>query len=433
MNIKAKFFILILVFIIISIVSTNNYKPRSELWETPLSADTPLAILEFTERGNLYDRDHLKKLSLGLEKLDKSLVVVFIHGWKHNAHKNDENLISFKNMLSTLRSSKIIAQSRKIVGVYIGWPGSSIKIPIIENATFWARKSVAQEIGKGGVTEVLLNLEYIQRQKKDRMLISIGHSFGGAIMASALNEVLMTNIINAKPDSNCRVQGIDQCIEQCVKAEGFGEGVVILNPAIEANQILPLKSLIADRCFPPSQKKLLHIITTDADTPTKTIFPLGQRISMLSWKEKSDLNYSYRNQPIKISEQELDRSTIGHLKAYWTGRLFSKGKTGKSYTYCSLASDNFKSCSGIAPANNAFPTRTFEPLSVISTDGGFMEDHNDIFNEEVISYLSTIVRESITKKRNTSTNGVLIDCYDKEMLKFGDCFKKHQGLIKKEK
>ena len=51
------------------------------------------------------------------------------------------------------------SQTRKIVGVYIGWRGRSIDLSGLDNITYWDRKAVAEQVGKGGVTELLLRLE----------------------------------------------------------------------------------------------------------------------------------------------------------------------------------------------------------------------------------------------------------------------------------
>ena len=60
--------------------------------------------------------------------------------------------------LKNLSESNVLG-SRKLVGIYIGWRGKSMHGLGTENLTYWDRKSVAQEVGKGGVTDVFIELE----------------------------------------------------------------------------------------------------------------------------------------------------------------------------------------------------------------------------------------------------------------------------------
>ena len=416
-------------FLLLTIASgSHSYESgsRKSLWEETSGEDYRIAILEFTERGNLVNRALFTELKKELVNLDKSLVAVFIHGWKHNAAPDDPNLQSFKTMLSLLKKARVVAKSRQIVGVYLGWPGASIQIPVLEETTFWARKAVAQEVGKGGVTEVLLALENIQTTAdKDRMMVTIGHSFGGAIVASALSEVFLSRVIDAQPSPDCKQSGEDQCTEPCVLARNFGDAVVILNPAIEANEVLPLKSLVAERCFPPNQPKLLHVLSTDADVATNRYFPIGQSLNMLMWSEEPALNHTFRGKTVQLDEHDLDTTTVGNYSAYWTGRLFSDED---GYQYCSLASGNTKRCPGVPQDIQSIPAASFEPLTFISTEEEFMSDHNDIFNTQVIAYLATIVREALTVKKMTGNTKYYIDCYGPRMS-FGGCFTRNIDLL----
>ena len=69
-----------------------------------------LAFVEFTERGNLFDRAQMEGV-LGHVKdhAEKgATVVVFVHGWKNNADPENENLKDFKNALSKASKSQAV-------------------------------------------------------------------------------------------------------------------------------------------------------------------------------------------------------------------------------------------------------------------------------------------------------------------------------------
>ena len=391
-----------------------------ELWDSTSDGNYRIATLEFSERGNLIHRDHLPQLLEEISAESDPLVLVFVHGWKHNGEQDDPNLESFRGVVRHLAESDITPANQVVIGVYIGWPGKSVTLPLAKETTFWSRKVVAEEVGRGGVTEVLLRLENAQSSRDERaVFVTVGHSFGGAIVLSALNEVLLERVVAASKSKKCNPNGIDECREMCVKARSFGDAIILLNPAIEANQVLPLKSAVAERCFPPDQSKLLHVVSTSEDFATHRLFPMGQWLKMLAWREEDSLPRDYRGEPMTLSEHDLDITTVGNYPGYWTGLL--EEKDGR-YRYCSYALNNAKQCADRPPPEGGFPARSFEPLSFVYTDGGFMSDHNDVFNEKVSAYLATVVQESITRKREGgSGHSGRILCYG-QWMGFHSCF-----------
>lgn len=74
-------------------------------------------------------------------------MVVFIHGWKHNAGRDDGNVASFNKALANLASSGVLGK-RRLVGLYVGWRGKSMHGLYSENLTYWDRKAVAEEVGR---------------------------------------------------------------------------------------------------------------------------------------------------------------------------------------------------------------------------------------------------------------------------------------------
>jgi hypothetical protein len=88
-----------------------------------------LAFVEFTERGNVFDRDRMHAVLNHVDMLAKQpdgvLVVVFTHGWKHNASPTDANLGSFREWLDRIARLEVTKgqRNRRVMGIYIGWRG----------------------------------------------------------------------------------------------------------------------------------------------------------------------------------------------------------------------------------------------------------------------------------------------------------------------
>ncbi len=195
-----------------------------------------LAFVEFTERGNVFKRSHMNQVLEYAEELAETdtgtAVVVFVHGWKHNAKATDDNVLDFRWLLqktAKLRAKGRLPKSRKLLGIYIGWRGLSLNLEPLTNVTYWDRKQVAHQVGKGGVTEFLLRLERMvidpndsENENKNLLLIT-GHSFGGTIVLSSLNEGLLVRVLAAEAASGG--EWADTGCDCCVESRPFGHGV----------------------------------------------------------------------------------------------------------------------------------------------------------------------------------------------------------------
>ena len=222
------------------------------------------------------------------------VVVVFVHGWHHNAQNDDDNARDFAETMRKLREAMvdnkdgrpgIYRQSRRnltgnedieIYGVYIGWRGKSLPEPL-DYVTFWDRKSGAERVGEGDVREFLLRLNrlYAERSALRNMtpkvpfmgLVSIGHSFGGQVLFKAVSHVLEAEIIAAAPyDDNVVARPL----------AGFGDLAILINPALEAFQYQRIDDLNRKIRYPPDQTPLLLVISSATDVARKTLFPLGR-------------------------------------------------------------------------------------------------------------------------------------------------------------
>jgi len=133
-----------------------------------------LGFVEFDDQGQIWDR---KQMWAVIDKLKcrggrkRFADGGFAHGWKHSAATGDRNIETFRKVLARLSEDELHIgcktglSARRIVGVYPGWRGESVNIPYLDKLTFWDRKSTAQVVGHGGVTEVLSRMELVKRDK----------------------------------------------------------------------------------------------------------------------------------------------------------------------------------------------------------------------------------------------------------------------------
>lgn len=369
-----------------------------------------LAFVEFSERGNAFDDAYVENVLDRIQEKasqDGVVLVTFVHGWKHNANEHDPNVLDFtktlealgKELTSAYGSNALLAK-RQLIGLYIGWRGASLKVPGLDDATFWDRKAVAGEVGKGGVTTVLLELNRIFEDNAVKgvpdpnVFVVVGHSFGGAIVVSALNEVLSERVIkrHRKHDS----------------ARSLLDGVIVINPAIEATQMLPLVEAAARQPHYDSKQRPLFVsLSSDADWATHYAFPAGQTLGLLTWKQ-ADLERGYlhdREQPtqrLPLREKHLDATAVGNFAPFLTHRLTSQGQgdsVGFSFQTCSAdppgcAPKGWTSLSGQPYID--FPQNY--PLYFIKTDETVITEHNDIFNPKVRAFLVTVIDDVVREK-----------------------------------
>lgn len=361
-----------------------------------------IAFVEFTDRGNIFDRrqmDNALKHIDGYAKDRGVTVITYVHGWKHNSSPDDSDLKNFRRLLQ-LAGKKKMAGHRKLVGVYIGWRGLSFKMAGLKNLTYWSRKRVAHDVGNGGITELLLKLEnslYKNQSPTKNILINTGHSMGGAILLSAINDVLMSRILDTKE------------VNGCTKTKSFGHSILLVNPAVEANEIFQLKELVKQhKCYAETQDKLLHIISSDADTANKFAFKAGQWLGLSLRRKEAILKRSYNNRDFTFKEKDLDTITIANFPAFHTGRSRNREKVNDK-SVCVSRDSNREECYITCSENNHqcvdkkhrkehIPVAHNEPLSFVYTDNKFMKNHTDVFQPRIAGYIAAITEEAQHKR-----------------------------------
>ncbi len=363
-----------------------------------------IAFAEYTERGNAFNTQWIGNILKRIEQHEKEsgvVIVVFVHGWQHNANEEDSNLFDFKKALSTIASSpNSPLNGRKLVGLYVGWRGKSIEVPWIENISYWDRKAAAEEVGKGGVTKLLLALEKIDKKNDNNVLVTIGHSFGGAIVVSAVTDIL-----------------IDRTIAKKETAKSIGDTIIVLNPAIEANQILPLIESAVDASYSEDQSPLFISISSDADSANHYAFPLGQSVNLLlSWKQ-ADLNRNFYHDRLDetdlvLKEEHLDTTTVGNFAPYLTHYLSStviEGAAPKiNLTKCEENAEECvpKGLTTLSGHPTIGPLPDNYPFYFIKTDDSIMKDHNDIFNDTIRTFMITLIDDIIRQNISSSEEDV---------------------------
>jgi pimeloyl-ACP methyl ester carboxylesterase len=241
-----------------------------------------LAIVEFDDQGRCYDRAQMDAVAERLEALapDKPpvagedvILVVFVHGWQHNARSDDDNLTAFRALLNETvgyekKATAPGAKPRPVLGVFVGWRGLSDYGlgDVVADATFWGRQAAGQRVAVGSVRELFGRLRHYRNRQEKRggnpLLVIVGHSFGGMIVFSALAQSL--------------IQAASAPVGEVTPE--FADLVLLVNPAIEAARYIPIYDLVTSAAFKARTTKQLPVFIcaqADNDIPVGMVFPLG--------------------------------------------------------------------------------------------------------------------------------------------------------------
>jgi hypothetical protein len=226
-----------------------------------------LSFMEFQESGRLAEKgldnsllehSQLEVLEDHLSKQAKNYVLVFIHGWRHDARIGDDNVANARVYAAHAASAldyrcKTTGQNCNytVTAVFVGWRGARVNERAIEafadrnlgflgnsvsgmfkavvgnipaSLTLFDRKPVSERIAPS----VVASLRHVDQTLKARnagapgtdRLIVIGHSLGGNILATGLNSAMIDQIRSHKRGDPLE--------------SPLGNLVVLINPAAEA-------------------------------------------------------------------------------------------------------------------------------------------------------------------------------------------------------
>jgi hypothetical protein len=240
-----------------------------------------LAIVEFDDQGRCYDRGQMDGVAKRLDALapedgasaEDAILVVFVHGWKHDARSDDDNLTAFRVLLKeTVEYEKEAAspgvRPRPVLGVFVGWRGlSDFGLgDIVADATFWGRQAAGQRVATGSVRELFGRARHYRNRRRKHggnpLLLIVGHSSGGMIVYSALEQ----SLIQAASAPAGRM------------TPEFADLVLLVNPAIEGARYLPIYDLVNEPAFKARATKQLPVFLcaqAENDQPVGLVFPLG--------------------------------------------------------------------------------------------------------------------------------------------------------------
>jgi alpha-beta hydrolase superfamily lysophospholipase len=301
----------------------------------PVNTEPPteylLGVVEFDDQGAKYVPTQMDALfsRLQTESAAQDLcLVVFVHGWENNAAYDNGNVQEFRTLLETLARTEsqhppgAWGKPRKVVGIYAGWRGQTLDAGDLSDITFWDRKDAAQRVALGSIRELLGRARGLHdtidrttwsgkllpadaepppgEKLRSTRLLTIGHSFGGLIVYTALAQYFTD-----RAAASATAVALGATDEKDKMIAPYGDLVVIINPAVEAISWEPVRQLVQGRKaqdYARDQKPVFVEVTSTADDATGIAFPLGRTLntateSFVSSEERREANLSFGHYP----------------------------------------------------------------------------------------------------------------------------------------
>ena len=248
-----------------------------------------LAFVEFDDRGEMFDRRQLDAAVQTILTARKNapagttpVVALFVHGWKNNASDASGNVWGFRQSLAAiaLQAKQPGQPFPPVVGVYIGWRGAVVSAPILKEFTFFDRHGKSQNLPGPHLSEALIRVMEAAngRSVNDAPAVSVlvGHSFGGAVLETALSETLAQTVLEARQTGT--------------PIRWPADLIVLVNEAQEATRSYQLiESLMVnvsdrDPCPRPDGQATLQApaivsVSSTGDTATRVAFPGAQSLA----------------------------------------------------------------------------------------------------------------------------------------------------------
>ncbi|MFI8146501.1 hypothetical protein [Acinetobacter sp. ABJ_C5_2] len=306
----------------------NNFCDKEQFYN--LNDKVKIAVLEINDFGIILNKDGAENIlnyirrSMESEQ-SKPIINVYIHGWNHGGKSKDSDLTQFEgaNLALSRTQRGIDSTKREVIGIYISWRGQTLPTKTLNTiVTFWGRKAVSEEVGRGELTTFISRLENIvkpekiKESNKNGTLILVGHSFG----ASALYTAIQTELLNRF------YQSLEaQKLDKNQKIQGFGDMVILLNPAIQALRFTPLREAVFTEAnknkdiFKNNLHPNLIVLATDNDFPVRHLFSLGRNLAELkNYHGKTPIHVGNTKKIEQASLRKLDTTAIGQYEPYFT-------------------------------------------------------------------------------------------------------------------
>lgn len=395
----------------------QNYSPNNAFYSSRQSSSSysySLSFVEMNDEGLFVEQAQVDELLRDLEtKISHTdtTILLYVHGWNHNASTLDTNVACFEELLkaTAIMQSKYFSNGRvsprAVYGIYVGWPGVVYAKDWLNTAlSYFGRQSAADRVGERGALLELFSkigkLRDLSGPQKTKFVV-ISHSLGARLTYKALRPVMQYSAYGSDNE----------------KKPFLADVSIMVNPALSADEHTALAGLIEKQAEQETGKTQPRFViaTSEKDEVLSGIFPLTQRFASfvrgdykLADKRRTlplglfneyvthflELEGHYDNSlggngcpTLRYDELEIVRGkervqSVAELNVY---NLIKHYDSGGNETYRTVLTES--------------SNRSRGAVMVVKVSGDIIPNHNDIFTSPFVDFISRIINAGLYRSQ----------------------------------
>lgn len=201
-----------------------------------------LAFLEFDESSiSLHNSSQLNAIKNEIKSDKQKVVIVFVHGWRHDAAPDNKDIRRFKLLLAYSRkfmNQRKDHKNSELIGIYAAWHGRSVIEPRLKYLdtlsalpSYWSRKNSSDNLGQTMIDQLRNVDNSLKENSPNNKMLVVGHSMGGNMLITG-----MRSDINLSINEYRNYAGQNKEFKPIL-----GDMVVLINPASEAEKWIKIQ------------------------------------------------------------------------------------------------------------------------------------------------------------------------------------------------
>jgi hypothetical protein len=377
-----------------------------------------LNFVEFRDSGAPFCPDQLIHALGQIDKArsdnERIVVLVYIHGWKNNASEElSDDVAKFQKEIDRLSLVLPRPDGNKqpsMVGIYLAWRGLTLTIEPFKTLSYWPRRAVARHVGRTGMFDAVGRIvDEVGAARSRTTLIFVGHSFGARVLENTADAA----------DGQPQRQGFMNRHLELIKSRqqpqsNSPSAVATTGPLPPADMIIYANAATSSTVTRHTIKEWTRIcknepdlavcrahpfwlaFTSTADFPTGVIMPVANAVfpalssdglRLISAANSPWLHtHDVHEEKCKDNRKPDDfRCPVGSTADACFGALRDESK------YC-------------YEINRIKPSEPDPPFWIMNVNGHVVKDHGDIWNENVINMILSIMQKQRLMKDLFSQN-----------------------------
>ena len=437
------------------------------------------SFVEFDGRGDFIDFEQYKAAWRKVHELatdGRLLLVQYCHGWKNNSQSGD--VVEFNSFLRLLANSPDIQkQGLRVHGVYLAWRGNAFKpavnlnspyakllrkdfqdedivnpkhhrkLPLFtwagEQLSYWGRKKAAEaDVAGAPLARTVFACANVAKKRNSRNRVFVmGHSMGALLLEKSVGQAIVGQLAAENP-------WFDVTAVSKVNPTPFDLMLFVNSaaPSTHSKQLSDVlwghqQALKKMKPVPPhADAPLIMSVTSEADSATGKVHPLGNLLAGLSpslQRRHKDVFQKEGEKEATIHQSYYYRRTPGHnplLVDHWVVPEMAPSRGVSCATCTEVLRDNLRLDAELGDAELFFTTpkmaqsgvnawRVVEEVPAyakkkwervkgllpvdresnywtIRCPGEIIGGHNDIWSEQAMEMYAAFYRLAVWKARH---------------------------------